>query len=295
MTERVLLVTGLSGAGKTTALKTFENLGWETADNLPLGLLDRLLKEAPVAGEGRPLALGIGSATRGFDAARLLREARRRGLELLFLDCPDAELEQRFSATRQRHPLAADRPAALGIAEDRALLSPLRDAADHLIDTGGLSTNALQAELRQRFGPSEVGTQGATSIAVTSFAFSRGVPRDADLVFDMRFLRNPHWDETLRPLTGEDEPVGAYIAADPAYVEALERIEALLLLLLPRYAAEGKSYVTVAFGCTGGKHRSVHTARRVAARLREAGFSLTLRHRDLALARGRAVDVAGER
>jgi UPF0042 nucleotide-binding protein len=289
--QRILIVTGLSGAGKTTALKTFEDLGWEVADNLPVRLLDRLLDVAPAehAPDDRPLALGLGSATRGFDAQRVLAEIIRphRRVEILFLDCPDSVLEQRFSATRHRHPLAIDHPVSFGIALDRSLMAPLRQAADHLVDTGGLSTNALQAELRQRFGTTE--TQGATTLAVTSFAFSRGVPSGADLVFDMRFLRNPHWDVDLRPLTGLDRAVAVYIAADPAYDEALERIEGLLALLLPRYVGEGKSYVNVAFGCTGGKHRSVHSAERVAARLRAEGFSLNVEHRDLA----RALDRSG--
>ncbi len=278
--QRVMIVTGLSGAGKTTALKTFEDLGWEVIDNLPVRLLDRLLRTAPADRAGdRPLALGLGSATRGFDPAAILAFAAGRGdIEMLFLDCADAELEQRFSATRHRHPLALDRPAAIGIARDRRLLAPLRAAADHLIDTGGLSTNALQARLRQRFGP--VG-QGTTTLSILSFAFSRGVPSGADLMFDMRFLRNPHWEPALRPLTGRDPAVAAHIAGDAAHAPAMARIEDLLLLLLPRYAAEGKAYVTVAFGCTGGKHRSVHAAERVAARLREAGFSLTVGHRDL--------------
>lgn len=282
MTEqRILVVTGLSGAGKTTALKTFEDLGWEVVDNLPLRLLDRLLRLAPGAHvpEDRPLAVGLGSGSRGFDAAPLLDFVRAGGHELLFLDCSDAELEQRFSATRARHPLALDSPVAIGIARDRAAVAPLRAAADHMLDTTGLSSNALQAELRQRFGPAG---QGATTLAITSFAFSRGLPRGADLVFDMRFLRNPHWDPCLRPQTGLEPAVGEFIAGDPAYGDALERIEALLLLLLPRYVAEGKSYVTIAFGCTGGKHRSVHSAERVAGRLREAGFSPTVTHRDLA-------------
>lgn len=289
--QRILIVTGLSGAGKTTALKTFEDLGWEVVDNLPVRLLDRLLDVAPAehAPDDRPLALGLGSATRGFDGARVLAEIIRphRRVEMLFLDCAEAVLEQRFSATRHRHPLASDQPVAFGIALDRTLMAPLREAADHLVDTSVLNTNALQAELRLRFGGTA--TQGATTLAVTSFAFSRGVPSGADLVFDMRFLRNPHWDDALRPLTGLDAGVAAHIAQDPAYAEAMERIDGLLALLLPRYVGEGKSYVTVAFGCTGGKHRSVHAAERVAARLRDDGFSLTVEHRDLARALDRSV------
>ncbi|SFR98756.1 RNase adapter RapZ [Sphingomonas jatrophae] len=283
---RLLLVTGLSGAGKTTALKTLEDLGWETVDNLPLALLDRLLATAPApASEGeRPLALGIDARTRGFDPDALLERLgrlRETGTDAatLFLDCSGAELVRRFSGTRRRHPLALDRPAADGIARERELLGPMRRAATHLIDTTDLSTNALQAELRTRFGEAE----GAPTLTVMSFGYSRGLPRSADLVFDMRFLRNPHWDRILRPKTGLDQAVADYVAADPAY-EAVERIESLIELLLPRYAVEGKSYITLAFGCTGGRHRSVHIAERVAARLRSTGFSPTVFHRDLAAA-----------
>ena len=284
---RILLVTGMSGAGKTTALKTFEDLGWEVVDNLPLPLLDRLLGTPAAEGapEGdRPLALGVDSRTRGFDGARIVsrvHQLREQGHDVatLFLDCAGAELAQRFSATRRRHPLALDRPAVDGIARERELIAPLRREAEYVIDTTDTTTNALQHELRARF---EDAGSAPTTVAVMSFGFARGVPRNADLVLDMRFLRNPHWDERLRPLTGLDAAVGTHIAEDPAYAEALERIEALLLLLLPRYAEEGKSYVTVAFGCTGGRHRSVHVAERVAERLRGAGFSPTVAHRDLA-------------
>lgn len=285
--RRILVVTGMSGAGKKTALKTLEDMGWETIDNLPLSLLDRLLGTPIAEGstdERRPLAIGIDSRTRGFDAHRIVRQVRRlceeedRDVTILFLDCAGAELTRRYSETRSRHPLALDRPIEDGIIRERELLSPLREAAEHLIDTSSTSSNDLQSDLRGRFGDSD----GATPmLSVMSFGFARGVPRDADLMFDMRFLRNPHWAPILRPQTGLDAAVGAYIAEDPAYGEALARLGDLLLLLLPRYASEGKSYVTVAIGCTGGKHRSVHVAERLAALLRANGFSPTLHHRDL--------------
>ncbi len=288
--KRILIVTGMSGAGKTTALKTLEDLGWEVVDNLPLQLLDRLLGTPLPEGAGnaeRPLAIGIDSRTRGFDADAIIRRIERLRAEAgsqvdtLFLDCGGAMLVRRFSETRRRHPLALDRPAADGIARERELTAPLRAWADHLVDTTELNTNSLQAELRTRFGTLD---GGGPTLLIQSFGFSRGVPRTADLLFDMRFLRNPHWDPALRPLTGHDAAVGAYIAEDPAYEEAATRIEELILLLLPRYANEGKSYVTVAFGCTGGRHRSVHVAERVARRLRNAAFSPTVSHRDLAAA-----------
>jgi UPF0042 nucleotide-binding protein len=284
--SRILLVTGLSGAGRTTVLKTLEDLGWEAVDNLPLSLLDRLLSSPVPQGapdEERPLAIGIDSRTRGFDAQGILRRVaplrEAQPVDILFLDAADSVLAQRFSATRRRHPLAIDRPAEDGIASERALLEPLRDAAEHLIDTSDLTSNALQQEIRARFG----GAQAVEpTLVVSSFSYARGLPRDADLVLDMRFLRNPHWDEALRPGTGMDADVSAYIAADPAYGPALDQIEGLLKLLLPRYEREGKSYITIAFGCTGGRHRSVHAAETIAKRLRAAGFSPTIAHRDLA-------------
>ena len=284
--SRILLVTGLSGAGRTTVLKTLEDLGWEAVDNLPLSLLDRLLSSPAPQGapdEDRPLAIGIDSRTRGFDAQGILRRVARlreeQPVEILFVEAADTVLAQRFSATRRRHPLAIDRPAEDGIASERGMLEPLRDAAEHLIDTSDLTSNALQQEIRQRFG----GTRAVEpTLVVSSFSYARGLPRDADLVLDMRFLRNPHWDEVLRPGTGLDADVSAYIAADPAYGPALDQIESLLSLLLPRYEREGKSYITIAFGCTGGRHRSVHAAETIAKRLRAAGFSPTIAHRDLA-------------
>lgn len=299
--ERLLLVTGMSGAGKSTALNTLEDLGWEVVDNLPLKLLDRLLDQPPAEGavsDHRALAIGIDSRTRGFEAEaivqRVQRLRRRAHFEVctLFLDCAGAELERRYGETRRPHPLALDRPASDGIAQERQLLAPLRDAADFIVDTTSLSRAELQNELRTRFGE-ERGAE--TVLTVMSFGFARGLPRNADLVFDMRFLRNPHWDRELKPMTGLQGTVGAYIAEDEAYEPALTRIEDLLLTLVPRYAHEGKAYVTVAFGCTGGRHRSVHVAERVAGRLRDAGFSPTVTHRDLATAPHDAVEAAEAR
>jgi UPF0042 nucleotide-binding protein len=286
----ILLITGMSGAGKSTVLKTLEDLGWEIVDNLPLMLLDRLLDTPRAQGQmddSTPLAIGIGSQTRDFDADRIIGRIRdlrdRHGLEIgtLFLDCSGVELERRYSETRRRHPLAPDRPAGDGIAREREMLRPLRDWANRLIDTTTLAANELAQQIRHSFAQDD---QGAPTLSIQSFGFARGLPRNADLVFDMRFLRNPHWDPQLRPGTGLDAEVAQYVMADPAYEAAVSRIEDLLLLLLPRYKAEGKSYVSVAIGCTGGRHRSVHVAERIAGRLRAEGFSPTVNHRDLAAA-----------
>jgi UPF0042 nucleotide-binding protein len=284
--KRILLVTGLSGAGKSTVLRTLEDLGWEVVDNLPLSLLDHLLSTPLSKGTAkgrRPLAIGIDSRTRDFDARQVVTQIKALAsdhsfpIETLYLDCADSELLRRYSETRRRHPLAPDRPATDGIAAERSLTEPLKRWADYVVDTTDTDSNALQRQIRERFGS---GSRQAT-LHVMSFGFARGLPRNADNVFDMRYLRNPHWVDELRPMTGLDGAVGDYVAGDPAYPETVEQIEQLLLLLLPRYAAEGKSYVTIAFGCTGGRHRSVHVAERVAARLREAGFSPTVEHRDL--------------
>ncbi len=285
-TKSILIVTGLSGAGKSTSLKTLEDAGWETVDNLPLMLLDRLLAapapEGHDAREERPLAFGIDSRTRGFDAEMILaviatlRQRKEYRVEMLFLDCSGSVLERRYAETRRRHPLALDRPASDGIARERELLEPLRRAAEHVIDSSDLTSNALQQAIRQRFAESFEST-----LTLLSFGFSRGVPRNADLMFDMRFLQNPYWEDSLRDLTGLDPEVRAYVMADPLFDKAVGQIEALLGTVLPRYSEDGKAYVTVAFGCTGGRHRSVCVTEEIARRLRAAGFSPTIAHRNL--------------
>ena len=284
----VLFVTGLSGAGKSTVLNTLQDIGWETIDNFPVRLFERLFDLPSSQAEGAPampIAVGFDSRTRGFQAdkilARIDRLSRREELDvsLLILDCSGAELERRYSETRRRHPMASDRPAYDGIAEERRLIQPFREQADQIIDTTNLSSNDLQTLVREQFS---IQGQSGTTIQISSFGFSRGVPHNVDLMFDMRFLRNPHWDKVLRDKTGMTEEVSDFVRADPAYDEAMQRIYDLLLFLLPRYEATGKAYVNVAFGCTGGKHRSVHVAETISKWLRDAGFSPTVAHRNLA-------------
>ena len=286
--KHVLLVTGLSGAGKSTALNTLEDIGWETVDNFPFRLVEGLLKTPPSSSRGDsdpPLALGFDSRTRGFEPGKLIDSIKQLQqkpgylISTLFLDCAGGELERRYGETRRRHPLALDRPAKDGIALERTLLEPFRSWADHVIDTSDLTANDLQREIRQRF---LLDKDSATTITITSFGFSRGLPNNIDLLFDVRFLSNPFWDSQLKELTGLDPEVGDYISRDPAYAEAMEKMVDMLAFLLPRYQEAGKAYVNIGIGCTGGRHRSVHVAERLSKDLRAAGFSPNVLHRNLA-------------
>ncbi|MFM5895407.1 MAG: RNase adapter RapZ [Novosphingobium sp.] len=290
-TQRLLLVTGLLGAGKTTALKVLEDLGWEVIDNFPVRLLGRLIDSADAPAADTPLAIGFDSRTRGFDPNKVIalvkKLAGRADLEIttLFLDCAGSELERRYNETRRRHPLAQDLPAASGISAEREVMEPLRRWADLVISTTQFTSNDLQQAIRERFSESTV--QGMT-VSISSFGFARGMPPIADLVFDMRFLDNPHWDPALRPQTGQDAAVAEHIRQDPAWHEAFARIRDLVLLLLPRYQAQGKAYVNIAFGCTGGRHRSVFAAEQLARALTEAGYDPGILHRNLS---ARAADL----
>ena len=270
----------MSGAGKSTVLDALEDLGWDVVDNLPADLLHQFVNSGADC-RVMPAAVGMDVRSRGFDPALLpgmIRSVERVAPEILYLDCAGKELIRRFDETRRRHPLAPDRPAEDGIARERKIMAPLLAAADSVIDTTDLSPADLRDELLRRYG----GDSDQPVLTIASFAFARGISRTADLVFDMRFLPNPHWVDELRPLTGCDEPVRAYLAADPAWNETIGQIESLLIDWIPRYWAAGKNYVTVAFGCTGGRHRSVAAAVEMAERLRDAGFSPNVRHRDLA-------------
>jgi UPF0042 nucleotide-binding protein len=274
---RLVLVTGMSGAGRSTALKALEDLGYEAVDNLPLSLLDPLV----AAGPAHPVAIGVDVRTRGFTVDSFLewlRHAARPNCGVVFLDCDDELLRRRYTETRRRHPLAGDRPVIDGIRLERQRVSALRDQADLVIDTSALTAADLKRVLHGHFS---LDAAPGVAVFVTSFSYRYGLPQDADLVFDVRFLDNPHYVPELRPLTGLDEQVGERIVADPGFAPFLARLEALLEPLLPRYAREGKSYLTIAVGCTGGRHRSVFVAERLADWLRTLGYRTSRNHRDL--------------
>ncbi len=282
--QRVLLVTGMSGAGKTAALKALEDIGFEAVDNLPLSLLASLVR--PPAGSARALSIGVDIRTRDFEVAPFLRRVeeladdRAAQVRLLFLDCRDDVLQRRFSETRRRHPLAGDRPPPDGIARERRLVTPLRDRADVVIDTSNLRLGDLKRILQGHFAPD---ASARLTVFVTSFSYRRGLPPEADIVLDVRFLANPHYRPALRALTGRDEAVAAFVAADEGFAGFFEHVARMLEHALPRYAREGKSYLTIAAGCTGGRHRSVFVAERLAAWLRARGERVGVAHRDLPL------------
>ncbi|CAO3379845.1 RNase adapter RapZ [Azospirillum argentinense] len=279
---QLVLVTGMSGAGMSVALKALEDLGYEAVDNLRLSLVPALLEQADP--RRRPLALVIDSRTRDFSAHAMLEEVEalktHAGLDvqLVFLDCGDETLQRRFTETRRRHPLAIDRPVPDGIQLERTMLLPLKRQADVTIDTTQLSIHDLRRILAGNF---QIGAQAALQVFVTSFSFRMGLPREADLVFDVRFLTNPHYDPDLRPLTGLDPRVAARVEGDPDFAEFFRHLTDLLQPLLPRYNQEGKSYLTIAVGCTGGKHRSVFVAERLAGWLGGLGLKVGISHREL--------------
>jgi UPF0042 nucleotide-binding protein len=277
----LLVVTGMSGAGRSTALKTLEDMGYEAVDNLPLSLLPNLV--SPQANRP-PLAVGVDVRTRGFAVPALVEALDRLvaehdlALKIVFLECDDELLERRYTETRRRHPLALERPVADGIRLERQRLWPLRGRADVVIDTSTLTPSDLRRTLRGHFALDAAPGMG---IAVVSFAYRFGLPRDADLVFDVRFLRNPHYVETLRPKTGRDGDVGAYIEEDADFERLFAALCRWVESALPRYEREGKTYLTIAIGCTGGRHRSVFCAERLAARLGRTGRRIDLAHRDI--------------
>ena len=290
----VVVVTGLSGAGKSSALHILEDVGYEAIDNIPVSLLGRLLwPGTEQVTQREPLAVGVDIRTRDFHADAFPREVaplRARAdidLRLVFLDCESNVLVRRFTETRRRHPLHPDRPVSDSIRTERSLLAPVREAADVVIDTSQLSVAELRRLLERRFAPEGL---HKLTLSVVSFAYGNGLPREADLVFDVRFLQNPHYIDALRPGSGLDADVASYIEQDRGFGPFFESLTVMLGGLLPRYREEGKSYLTIAVGCTGGRHRSVRVAERLAAHLRTHGDNVVLRHRDLEPARARPED-----
>jgi UPF0042 nucleotide-binding protein len=279
---RVLVVTGLSGAGRSTALKALEDMNCEAVDNLPIRLMASLIKQGPA--DGRGLAIGVDVRTRDFAAdvfAQQIEKLRAEGtnrIDVVFLDCANNVIARRYTETRRVHPMASDRPLNDGIAAERLLLVPLLDGADIVIDTSLTNIHEFGRRLRDRLVGVPV---GEANVLVTSFSYRHGVPRDADLVIDVRFLRNPHYELELRAKTGRDTDVGAFIAEDRDFKEFFSRLTNLLALLLPRFNEEGKSYLTIAVGCTGGQHRSVYVAEELCSWLDERATRVEVRHREI--------------
>ena len=276
---RLVIVSGLSGAGKNSVLRALEDIGYEAVDNPPLRLVDTLI------GSDKPLAIGIDARTRDFSAEEVvetlldLRQSGRAQPELIFAVAAPDVLLRRFTETRRRHPLALQGTVGEGIETEQTLTRPLRDAADWVVDTSDLPLASLRQLIEQRFGNHGPGL----SITLVSFAFPVGLPREADLVFDVRFLRNPHYIPDLRPQTGLDVPVRAYIESDPDYPEFISRLNGLVAFLLPRFVREGKKYATIAVGCTGGRHRSVAVVEALATQLRAQHDSVQVEHRAIAV------------
>ncbi|MEQ5871716.1 RNase adapter RapZ [Sagittula sp. NFXS13] len=280
-TKRIVLVTGPSGAGRSSAINVLEDLGFETIDNIPLSFIPKLLEGDDAL--NRPLALGIDVRNRDFSVGGLLelREtlgAPDRLIDLLYLDCSVEVLMRRYSETRRRHPLAPDESPSDGIEREKALLEDLRVHADILIETSELTVHDLRAEIEGWFG---LVTGQGMAVSVHSFSYKRGLPQGLDMVFDCRFLRNPHWEPELRSHTGLDKEVSEYVAEDPRFAAFSEQVRDLILLVLPACVEEGKAHFAIGFGCTGGKHRSVTLTESMAAALASAGWRVSIRHREL--------------
>ncbi len=279
--QRVVLITGPSGAGRSTAIHVLEDLGFEAIDNLPMGLLARLVDNSEPA---RPMALGIDARNRDFSTTGFIELAAKLGrmenvdLTILYLDCRDEVLLRRFSETRRRHPVATDASPETGICQEKELLAPIREFADTLIDTSALNVHQLREEVESWFAP-----KGGRHLAVSieSFSYKRGLPRGLDMVFDCRFLANPYWRPELRDADGRNSDVAAYVQSDANYGVFFDRVVDLLIELLPAFREEGKAHLSVAFGCTGGQHRSVAVAEAVAKALAEGGQQVAIRHREM--------------
>ena len=278
---QTIIVTGMSGAGKSTALKTLEDMGFEAVDNLPLRFLPPLLADH----DGMPMVLGVDVRSRNFDTSFFIKKVipalkkKDPNAQVLFLDAEDEVLRRRFNETRRKHPLAQDRQVRDGIAQERALLADLKKQADIVLDSSEFSIPDLRRWMKQHYGNKD----HSFTAQITSFSYRYGLPRDADLVFDARFLKNPHYDPKLREETGQQPEVVEYIQTDKSYAAFTKNLHTMLEQLLPRYVDEGKSYLTIAIGCTGGKHRSVAVAEELAKFLKTKSYKVNLQHRDIHL------------
>ena len=281
-TKELVIVTGISGAGKASALRAFEDLGYHAVDNLPLELL---LEFAALVGK----SVDVGQAAIVVDIREgatldrlpeiLIGVRKLLPTRVVFLDAQDAVLVRRYSETRRPHPLGRSETVSRSIVEERQLLDPIRNLADTLIDTSNYNVHQLRAHILDRFGHEEQSKQ--LLVSCLSFGFKNGVPLDADMVFDVRFLPNPHFVPEFRKLTGQDPRVAAFVRKFPQTREFLARVTEMMLFLLPHYVREGKSYLTIAFGCTGGQHRSVMMAEEMSKQLKEAGYQVKAVHRDM--------------
>ena len=277
----LVLVTGVSGAGRTTTLKILEDFGFDAVDNLPLRMLSALVPSD--CRPEQPIAIGLDIRTRDFGVDQFVeivgKLRTQTGMDplMIYVDADTTVLQRRFTETRRPHPLSHDRPLVDAIEHEKRLMAPIAATADMRIDTSRLKSAELRKILQDQF---DIGENEGMAIFVKSFSFRQGVPAEADLVFDVRFLRNPHYDPELRILTGMNAKVGQYIEEDPDYAGFITRLKAMLEPVLPRYAQEGKSYLTIAIGCTGGQHRSVYTARILNDWIAELGYDTHLSHRD---------------
>jgi len=277
----LVIITGMSGSGKASVLKAFEDLGYYCVDNLPVGLIPSFAELVGQSSEIERTALVVdvreGSQ---LDALPAILKSVKRMLpsKVIFLEAEESVLLRRFSETRRPHPLGTDAPVRSSLATERRHLRPIRAIADLVIDTSRFNVHELRAYITERFRKQESGKD--ILVSCVSFGFKHGVPQDADLVFDVRFLPNPHFVPEFRPLTGRDLKVAKYIRSFPQSREFIARISKLLVYLLPHYIREGKSYLTISFGCTGGQHRSVMIAEEVSKQLRKAGYRVKVLHRD---------------
>ena len=278
----IVLITGLSGAGRSGAAAVLEDLGWYVIDNLPTSLVDTIVELASKPGSDIE-RLALVSGRQHIDVLPKVAALRGEGhrVRIVFLDATTAELVKRYDSSRRKHPLNAEADGLVEAIElERALLDPVHSAADLVIDTTDLNIHQLKAKLIAAFD--QTGDGQRLQIAVESFGYKYGLPLDADIVMDVRFLPNPHWEEALRPLTGHDPAVRDFVLERSHASHFLDEFEAMMVSLVPAYEAEGKTYLTIAMGCTGGRHRSVAVAEDLAARLRRRGIAVTTGHRDIA-------------